>query len=365
MSCGGLRKWFLGYNVTQVDKHIAELLARYRQELDELGARKGASLSENQRLSREVSMALDKVSAYETKREAALAAHANALRSAQYLEEMARYKAEQIIAAAEREVQTHKAYLATLSIQIDKSRQEFEKLVDSIRSFLDQAASKANDATSLPSAPVKVAGRILAGGNAEDTFVTRGRDGFLRVNVAPQNLKMVAQDGTPVGQVSNLVLDGVSGTTIGYEITGSAIPGSVPDGSVIPASCVLAMRSDRLIVTSSLLEGLPSLDLEVYGAQAPPDQAPPDKKENREPSSRVRQDIEKKEMRYVVGKIAGRDLVGDDGVSIVAKGDEITQEVVEKARAQGKLAELIVHMVMPGMSPDEIEADPTVKQNIS
>lgn len=47
---------------------------------------------------------------------------------------------------------------------------------------------------------------------------------------------------------------------------------------------------------------------------------------------------------YVVGKVAGEDLMDKSGKLIIAKGETITGEVVEKAEKEGKLIELVVGM---------------------
>ncbi|MDP4084994.1 MAG: hypothetical protein Q8934_10325 [Bacillota bacterium] len=55
--------------------------------------------------------------------------------------------------------------------------------------------------------------------------------------------------------------------------------------------------------------------------------------------------------QYIVGKMAGVDLLDLDGHLIVSKSSFITQEIVEKANQAGKLAELIVNMKLhePGV----------------
>lgn len=53
--------------------------------------------------------------------------------------------------------------------------------------------------------------------------------------------------------------------------------------------------------------------------------------------------------KYIVGKIAGENLLGSDGKLIIAKNSVITAEIVDSAEKQGKLPELIVNMNMPGL----------------
>ncbi|WP_309120792.1 hypothetical protein [Paenibacillus sp.] len=51
--------------------------------------------------------------------------------------------------------------------------------------------------------------------------------------------------------------------------------------------------------------------------------------------------------RYIVGKLAGETLHGYDGRVIVNKNQRITPAIVQEADKEGKLPELIIHMIVP------------------
>jgi hypothetical protein len=53
--------------------------------------------------------------------------------------------------------------------------------------------------------------------------------------------------------------------------------------------------------------------------------------------------------RYIVGKKTGEDLLDRNGQLIIAKNSTITAQVIEKADAEGKLSDLIVHMIITGL----------------
>lgn len=53
--------------------------------------------------------------------------------------------------------------------------------------------------------------------------------------------------------------------------------------------------------------------------------------------------------KYIVGKLAGEDLLDSNGKIIIAKNEKITPEIVTIAETEGKLPELIVNMIIPGM----------------
>jgi len=66
-------------------------------------------------------------------------------------------------------------------------------------------------------------------------------------------------------------------------------------------------------------------------------------------SPAVEKEIKTIQHKYVVGKLAGEDLLDSGGKIIILKNELITTEVVEKAEMEGKLPELIINMVIPGL----------------
>lgn len=75
--------------------------------------------------------------------------------------------------------------------------------------------------------------------------------------------------------------------------------------------------------------------------------------ENAESKPSISQEVVRREIgttrhKYVLGKIAGEDLLDDAGRVIIKKNDKITESVFDIAQKEGKLADLIIHMVLPG-----------------
>lgn len=58
------------------------------------------------------------------------------------------------------------------------------------------------------------------------------------------------------------------------------------------------------------------------------------------------QRVDELKLRYIVGKVAGKDLVDTRGQLIAQRGEKLTAAVVEAADRAGKLVELIVNMVI-------------------
>jgi len=72
-----------------------------------------------------------------------------------------------------------------------------------------------------------------------------------------------------------------------------------------------------------------------------------------ESSSAVAREISRIRQKYILGKIAGEDLLDSKGNIIIAKNQVITEEVVEKAERESKLSELILNMVFPDINSGE------------
>lgn len=66
-------------------------------------------------------------------------------------------------------------------------------------------------------------------------------------------------------------------------------------------------------------------------------------------SPAVASEIRQVRHRYIVGKIAGGELRDAEGQLIVAKDAVITAAVIQQAEQAGKLPELIINMILPGM----------------
>lgn len=70
-------------------------------------------------------------------------------------------------------------------------------------------------------------------------------------------------------------------------------------------------------------------------------------KDNASPA--VEKEINTVRNRYIVGKLAGEDLLDSKGIIIIRKKQLITAETVNMAEQEGKLPELIINMVIPGL----------------
>lgn len=93
-------------------------------------------------------------------------------------------------------------------------------------------------------------------------------------------------------------------------------------------------------------ENSPAADAESAAQKVP---AEPRQTSLNRASPAVAREIKTVRHKYVVGKLAGEDLYDNEGQMIVRKNETITPKIIEKAEKEGKLAELIINMVIPGL----------------
>lgn len=67
------------------------------------------------------------------------------------------------------------------------------------------------------------------------------------------------------------------------------------------------------------------------------------------PEEGLKSKIEDTRYKYMIGKIAGEELVDNFGEVIIQQGEVINLEHIEKAKEEGRLSELIINMIVPGM----------------
>lgn len=118
-------------------------------------------------------------------------------------------------------------------------------------------------------------------------------------------------------------------TTAGEEVTG-------------------ADEADRKIEISEIKKEIDNIERRAPEAVKP-------EKEQKMPESiitsspAISAEINNIRFKYITGKLAGQDLLDANGKPIITKGEVITSEIVARVETEGKLPELIVNMVLPGM----------------
>ncbi|MDI6828092.1 MAG: hypothetical protein QME62_06370, partial [Armatimonadota bacterium] len=75
---------------------------------------------------------------------------------------------------------------------------------------------------------------------------------------------------------------------------------------------------------------------------------------------------EQREIEYSRGKLAGHDVLDNEGNKIVTEGEIITDEVIEKAKKKGKLHELMLSAVAAevALKPPEIQPNMNLEEQM-
>jgi sporulation protein YlmC with PRC-barrel domain len=373
---GALRKSFFGYHTRQVDEGISRLRAEQQARVGELLAVLGRLKAENEQLTHQKAGLMELSNRTSKKLPTLDFARGQVARSAAIIVANARHKGKQIQEEAKTKAGSQRSYLSVIASEIDALQKEFLVSLTSIQELLasKQASLSGGDETTISTK--KVAGTILPSKKRESLFVSNMGGGILKVNIAQQGKDILTRSGTSIGTVSHLVLDRNKGVLVGYALGTTNLQG-VPKESIVPAGEVLALKNDSLIVRDECLHSLikPAALIDKYESfnelsqqtalKAPGRPpltapgffpatdlaAPAADAETADPG--LNQAIKKHRLGYVVGKIVGQRLTDAAGELIVDKGDVITPEVVARADAAGKLAELIVHMRIPGLDIDE------------
>lgn len=71
---------------------------------------------------------------------------------------------------------------------------------------------------------------------------------------------------------------------------------------------------------------------------------------------------EEHEADFVRGKVAGREVKDTTGNVIISKGDEVTDELINKARQKGVLQKLVLAVGAPGVHAEEAEEEKTERE---
>ncbi len=156
-----------------------------------------------------------------------------------------------------------------------------------------------------------------------------------------QGLRVLTESGRTVGTVSDVVLDERSGTIERYEISAGHLRDAMSGRVSLSATVPLAVGPEFMIVAESAvmdrraqLEAGPPLVVEV----------PPSEQIELGPVEieRVATELVAKQEDLVAGMRATRVVANEDAGGVICyEGEPITQDTVEKAKAAGKLNDLV------------------------
>ena len=245
------RRWFFGYNRAEVEAALRRLSAEQMEKMSEADAKVMKVSAEAQRLQSETAVLSGELDSLKAREFAVSLAAKASISSAAAIVENSRQRAASLIRAVEPEINIHKAQIEQITAEIMSLKAAFSGATDEIRRITDKGYEFPS-IKETEQAPSKVALQILPGDRRSQAILQDATEGLSRVEINTAGRKLVSQSNIPIGEVTKLILDRKNGEVAGYEI-GTSAHGAIPDGTFIPASAIVAVRKDALVVGSEYL----------------------------------------------------------------------------------------------------------------
>lgn len=141
-----------------------------------------------------------------------------------------------------------------------------------------------------------------------------------------------------MGSVSEYLVDEESGKIIACEFT--PVNGN-GENKIIPASAIVTFAKDVLVVAENveneILDSLEELENSSSGIET----SPTLKQINPSDAARL---FEERQRQFLLGKRATKTIKFDSGGVIVAEGEDITEEIIKRAKKEGKIMELTLNL---------------------
>lgn len=165
-----------------------------------------------------------------------------------------------------------------------------------------------------------------------------GLEELLRQNIRIKGTRVMTRKGKMMGSVSEYFVDEESGKIIACEFT--PVNGN-GENKIIPASAIVTFGKDVLVVAENveneILDSLAELENGPSGIETS------STSEQINPSDAARL-FEERQRQFLLGKRATKTIESDSGEVIVAEGEVITEEIIERAKKEGKIMELTMNI---------------------
>ncbi|WP_407568778.1 PRC-barrel domain-containing protein [Deinococcus altitudinis] len=159
-------------------------------------------------------------------------------------------------------------------------------------------------------------------------------------------LNLITTDGKELGRIADVFFDEVSGQVVGYEATGGLFSDLSSGRTFVPAPESVTIGAEAAIVPPAVAHAME--EQEAGGLQGAFSSVSESVKGAagtvagtvKETAGNIAQATKDRQKEFVVGRTAGSDVAGDDGVVLVSKGETITAEQAQKAETLGLLGSL-------------------------
>ena len=159
-------------------------------------------------------------------------------------------------------------------------------------------------------------------------------------------LNLLTTDGKDLGRIADVFFDEASGQVIGYEATGGLFSDLSSGRTFVPAPESVTIGAEAAIVPPAVAHAME--EQEAGGLQGAFSSVSESVKgaagtvadSVKETAGNVAQATKDRQKEYVVGKTAGSDVAGADGLVLVTRGQTITAEQAQQAETLGLLGSL-------------------------
>jgi|GEM_PF-3722970 len=387
----GLSRRFRGLNIRQVEEHIEKLSRQHESELADLLQKLELAASEKNRLHQLLTDKQTERERLTRSKELLSFALGRAKEAGSLFQAKAREEAEDLLRSAKQQNENNEWKLQSVEQEISIAKKHVESLLaemtkifrdekDSPEQQIDEAALSKVAGKIFPAVALKKNYVKLTEQKHEETLAAAvGSVEKEQEEWAAEEKKMTADGAVAEPPAARKITTDVKSANINppLKLDKGAVSRSA-DGAggdesfwdegpeqpdyVVPLADKIVTAANDLVKKAGIEEN------ELAAAQPPAEKNTPNctavNPEKDEPALRagaaqaddsfggstaISAEISSIRHKYIVGKVAGDNLYANDGSLIIARNNTITTEVVIKAEAEGKLPELIVSMILPGM----------------
>jgi hypothetical protein len=384
----------LGFSKIQVDAYIGMLKKEQEEQMQDLKNQIAAVAEENEKLNEEVRLLRSEKVAYESKAGLIRLSFERLEKAAAVLNRDAQQESAEILDSYEQRLDMYDAEIIQIKNEIKDIMKSIDFIVQGIMELLKNGMNEidtkigkstetatecgvcSNDvkeqkeSSSVQSNMIAETPEIQYGGKSEtevENKVDMEPAGMSGNFWGVDDLKMTS-DGTTISNKSGdlvrpaLLRDGFSKSGISVSAKGKTY--TVPlhseentSENTLGSSWEEALQDDKAQEQNNY-ESMVEVDASKSEAAAAAEgkdeeQAGIEATVPAESSPTVAREISRIRQKYILGKIAGEDLLDSKGNIIIAKNEVITDEIVEKAEREGNLSELILNMALPDLNSQE------------
>ena len=331
-----MKKRLIGFNSKQVDSYLENLKESHRKQLEALRNKIRARNDENTALLDEFESLKLQNEAYENRKACLMLAQKRLDLVLTSLNKMAEEESDLILKSAKENLARFGKDIGSMKIEIKNTRENIKELMDNITGIFNEVEYDEVKTKAVPLNKREFKVLPYVNKTVISNVVNKPQESFWEMDEE----KITADGASPI----------VSPVQPRSSSAKSSFWDDVEDLGDDKENASVA-KVIKKVEVREVVEVREAAPPPVKAEAAPVKEGAP-ATVTPEPvvkSSAVEKEIEHIRHKYIVGKLAGEDLLDSEGRVIISKNSTITAEVIAKAEMEGKLSELIVNMILPGM----------------